>query len=154
MKRKPQRKEGRPPKITAAVVEKVAETMSYGVPEEYACALHGVNPATFGPAVSRSEAFKAIKRRHDARFIERACKGISAGGEIEQLANAEGETRDVRKPWQGLAWLLERRHWKDFMKKDRVEVTGKDGGGVLGEADMLELERIVKARVLGKAGAE
>jgi len=135
---------GRPAKVTASVVEKVAETMSFGVPEEYACQLHGVNPATFGPAVSRSEVFKAIKRKWDAKFIARACQGIAQGGEIEQLMDAEGQPRDVRKPWQGLAWLLERRYKPHFNKTDTHALTQPGGEPVLSEAAMEELSRIAK----------
>lgn len=135
---------GRPAKITAAVVERVAETMSYGVPEEYACELHGVNAATFGPAVSRNEAFKAIKKRWDARFIERACKGIAQGGEVEKFVNAEGEERDVRKPWQGLAWLLERRYKPHFNRTDQHALTAPGGEPVLSEEAMADLSRIAR----------
>lgn len=112
---------GRPPVITSAIVEQVAAAMAGGMPEEMACELHGVNPQTYGPAVARSEEFQAIKRKHGAKFIEGACKTIAKGGEIVKMEDAEGNTRDVRLPWQGLAWLLERRYPQWFCVKSQQQ---------------------------------
>lgn len=150
-------KGGRPPKITAAVVEEVCEHMALGVPEEYACALVGVNPETFGPAVCRSAEFKAIKRRHDARFMADSLKKIRDGGEWVQVKGPDGTpVRDeaglpVLKhiPWQGRAWIMERRYKPHFTKTDIVK--DKEGageqGGLMPAATMAELERMTKEMV-------
>src|SRR5215471_20871630 len=75
-------KGGRPAKITLKTVAAVGELMALGVPDEYACALHGVNPETFGPAVSRKPEFKEAMKRHHAAFMARACRAIADGGEV------------------------------------------------------------------------
>ncbi len=141
---------GRPPIITATVVEKVCELMALGLPEEYACAHEGVNPATFGPAVSRSEAFKAIKRRHDASFMAESLRVIASGGEKIEVKGANGEMHETFRPWQGRAWLLERRHKPHFNRTDTVAPSGRDGGA-LSEREMLELETMAKALFVGAA---
>jgi len=141
---------GRPAKITLSVVDKVGELMALGIPEEHACALCGVNAATFGPAVSRSEAFKAALKLHHARFMARALKGIAAGGEVAQFTDQDDNVRDVRLPWQGLAWILERRYKPHFNKTEVHKDKEADGerGGLLTAADMAELERIMRAEVI------
>lgn len=153
--RQVQKRPGRPPKITAAMVERVAALMADGTPEEFACAACGVNPETFGPAVSRNPEFKAIKRRHDAKFITESLAIIKAGGEKLQLADGvdkHGDEVFVEKimPWTGRAWILERRYKPHFNKtevhKDRE--TAGESGGLLSEQDMIDLERAVKQKLL------
>ena len=148
---------GRPAKITAAVVEEVCEHMALGVPEVYACALVGVNPETFGPAVCRNPEFKAIKMRHDARFMADSLKKIRDGGEWVPVLNTDGSPvvdeagRPVLKhvPWQGRAWIMERRYKPHFNKTDIVK--DKEGageqGGLMPAATMAELERMTKEMV-------
>lgn len=148
-------KVGRPAKITAAVVEEVAALMADGVPEHYACALVGVNAETFGPAVSRNPELRAIKDRHDARFIADSCRIIKEGGEKVQLLageDKEGNPTYAEKvlPWTGRAWLLERRYKPHFNKTDShalTDPTGKEKGL---EAELLELERVMKRAILKK----
>jgi len=36
----------------------------------------------------------------------------------------------VPKNWQAAAWWLERRHPQDYARRERVEMTGKDGGPI------------------------
>lgn len=124
MKPPAKNKGGRPPVITRKVVERVSELMALGMPEEDACALAGVNPETFGPAVSRKPEFKALHRVNKAKFMERALLAIANGGEMHAVADVDKDgneiTRMERVPWTGLAWILERRHKPYFNKRDEV----------------------------------
>lgn len=145
---------GRPRVITPTVVEQVAETMSMGVPEEFACLLHGVNPSTFGPALSRSPELQAIKKKWDAKFMERACKAIAAGGEIETINGADGP-RDVRKPWQGFAWLLERRFRQHFCRLELHAPADDRGEPSLSPDQMAWLQKKVHEKyVAGQSGKD
>jgi hypothetical protein len=147
---------GRPRRITSAVVAKVAESMSYGVPEEYACLLHGVNPASYGPAVSRNETLKTIAKTQHAKFMLRLGKACANGGEFEPVLDKDGapvfDDRNVQVmrhiPWQGMMTLAERRYKPHYNKTDTHALTTTEGSGLLTEADMLELEKIVKDKVL------
>lgn len=150
---RPTNKGGRPAKITAAVVEEVAGYMADGVPEHYACALVGVNPETFGPAVSRNPAFRAIKDRHDARFIADSCQHIKNGGEKVTLITGQdeqGKNLVVEKilPWTGRAWLLERRYKPHFNKTDTHALTDKTGQKDAAY-ELSEIEKVIRAQVLG-----
>ena len=147
-------KGGRPAIITAAVVEEVAALMAGGVPEHFACALVGVNPETFGPAVSRTPQFRAIKDRHDARFIAASVKIIREGGEKIQLQTGTDETgapvmTEKVLPWTGRAWLLERRYKPHFNKTDTHALTDGAGKDKALEADLVELEKVMKKAILG-----
>lgn len=141
-------KGGRPAKITASVVEEVCEHMALGVPEEYACALVGVNPATFGPAVCRNPEFKAIKLRHDAKFMSDSLRVIKEGGERVTVETTEGPSEKVL-PWTGRAWILERRYKPHFNKSEVVKPTEGENekGGLMTTAEMADLEKMTKALV-------
>lgn len=148
-------KGGRPAVITAAVVDEVCGHMALGVPEEYACAMVGVNPATFGPAVSRSEVFKAISRGHHAKFMAESLGFIKQGG--ERITLKSGEDKDgndifVDKvlPWQGRAWILERRYKPHFNRTEVVKPQQGpgEGGGLMTEQDMADLEKAMKQQIL------
>lgn len=144
---------GRPPIITPEVVEKVGDLMAIGVPEEHACALHGVNPLTFGPAVSRNPKLKAIMMRKHARFIVDCMEKIRDGGERVTLDTPDGPKERII-PWQGRAWMLERRYWKHFSKKDvmRHGLAPPDAGGAeLTAEQMTALEKMAKAMFVGEA---
>lgn len=151
------KKNGRPQKITAAVVEEVSAHMALGVPEEYACALAGVNPATFGPAVSRSEEFKAIKRRHDARFMVESLSIIRAGGEKIELAagqDKEGNpiVEEKMMPWTGRAWILERRYKPHFNRTEvlKPKEDANEAGGLLTRKDLDEMEQMARKLFTGR----
>ncbi len=142
-------KGGRPPKITLGVVQEIGALMALGVPEEYACALHGVNPETFGPAVSRKPAFKAAMRVHHARFMAESLQIIKEGGERVTVETADGPSEKIL-PWTGRAWILERRYKPHFNKTDIVKGSEDRGdkGGLMTQDEMLELEKITKHLVL------
>lgn len=148
---------GRPRVITAAVVEEVSALMAKGVPEEFACSLCGVNPETYGPAVSRNPEFKNIARRHHAEYIAESMDIIKAGGEKVQLLageDKEGNPIYAEKimPWTGRAWVLERRYKPHFNRTEVVKGKEDPGerGGLLNEQDMLELEKAVKQQLKEK----
>ncbi len=151
------KKAGRPAVITPAVVEAVGELMALGVPEEYACTLQGVKPATFGPAVCRNPDFKAIMMRHHAQFMADSLRIIKEGGEkvtldagLDKAGNPVTEEKVL--PWTGRAWILERRYKPHFTKTE-VHKPGEgkgEQGGLMSEAEMLQLEQMTRALVKGE----
>jgi len=152
-------KGGRPRKITREVVEEVGSYMADGIPQEYACALVGVNSDTFGPVVSRTPEFKEIMLLKHARYMARAMKAIKEGGEIVPVVNEEGKpvladngAPAVRiRPWTGFAWVLERRYKPHFNKTEVVkprEDRGEQGGLTMAEA--ADLAKMAKAMYVQK----
>ena len=114
MSAKKKSKGGRPRVITRQIVEEVGEYMADGIPQDYACALVGVNASTFGPVVSRREDFREIMLLKHARYMARALKAIKEGGEEIVQTNEKGEpekdknglTQTRIRPWTGFAWVL------------------------------------------------
>jgi len=152
MKKPPLNKGGRPPKITLSKVERIGALMALGVPEDYACALHGINPESFGPAVSRNPGFKCAMKVHHAQFMVEALEIIKAGGERVMVETADGPSEKIL-PWTGRAWILERRYKPHFNRTDTHALTdSKGGGGLMTDAELGELERMAKALVAEGGG--
>lgn len=151
-------KGGRPRTITAKIVEEVGEYMADGIPQDYACALVGVNSATFGPVVSRREDFREIMLLKHARYMARALKAIKEGGEEITYTQSDGAPQMDKdglpmtriRPWTGFAWVLERRYKPHFNKTEvhkPQESKGESGGLTLDQ--VAELEKMAKAMYVG-----
>jgi len=93
---------GRPRLITVEKVQAIGDLIALGLTEEQACLAEGVNPATFGPACCRNEGFRNALKAKQAEFLAKAVRLIAAG----------------TTGWQGLAWLLERRHKPQFSRSE------------------------------------
>ena len=104
-------KGGRPAIITLPVVEKVAKLMAKGMTEEQACVRVGIKHCSLRTAKSRNPEFEsAIKTAH-AEFLDRALDRIGTG----------------TRGWQGMAWILERRHGEQFRRNTGLEVNALVG---------------------------
>lgn len=104
-------KGGRPPIITLPVVEKVAKLMAKGMTEEQACVRVGIKHCSLRTARSRNPEFEsAIKTAH-AEFLDSALDRIGTG----------------TRGWQGMAWILERRHGEQFRRNTGLEVNALVG---------------------------
>jgi len=97
-------KGGRPPIVTLEKVQAIGDLIALGLTEDQACRAEGVNPATFGPACCRNEGFRNALKEKQAEFLAKAVRHIAAG--------ATG--------WQGMAWLLERRHKPQFSRSETL----------------------------------
>jgi hypothetical protein len=118
-----------------AVVIAVAEDIANGATEEQSCHFHGVNPATFGPAVCRNSQFRNAIKKGQAHFVCTALRAIKQGGIVDGFG---------RQPWQALAWILERRHKPQFNRTEAVAIGVDGSGAVLTDAQMETLSRIAK----------
>lgn len=142
MKKKAKKgKAGRPRKITLAVVNKVGALLALGMPQEYACALNGVNASTFASSVCINEELKEALRIHHARFMRDALKSIKEGGKRIMLASGDGMNERLA-PWTGLAWILERRYKPHFNRTDTHAITDDKGTPMFAPADLEELAKI------------
>jgi len=92
---------GRPPKLTAALVELVAADIGKGMTHRLACARHGVNYNTWASAILKHPEFSLAVDEQNAEWLYNALGVISLG--------LPGDT--------GLRWLAERR-FKEFQKTE------------------------------------
>jgi hypothetical protein len=145
----PKSKVGRPAKITLPVVAEVGKLIALGLTEEQACLAQNppVNLGSYRSACNRNEEFATAVKKAQAEFLVRAVKAISEGGEVEYGLTADGKPSQRVKQWTGLAWILERRHKPQFNRVEGHAITDSQGGELLTEKDMLELEQITKSEV-------
>lgn len=104
----PKRGRGRPRTITLELVEQVGNLIARGLTEEQACLRVGINHCSFRTARSRNPEFETAIKLAQAAFLDQATDSIAKGG----------------RGWQGLAWLLERRHGDQFRRTNGLEVSG------------------------------
>jgi transposase len=78
---------------------------------------------TIGAAASGGATFTEVKREVEHVRGE--------DGKVTPRIVGETRTEHVMKPaWQAAAWILERRHPDRWGRRERVELTGRDGGPV------------------------
>ncbi len=99
---------GRPATITLDLIQKVGTLIARGLTEEQACLRVGINHHSFRTARQRNPEFELAIKRAQADFLDSATESISKGA----------------RGWQGLAWILERRHGDQFRRNTGVEVSG------------------------------
>jgi len=107
----PTRGPGRPPIITLALIQQVGQLIAKGLTEEQACLRVGINHCSFRTAKHRNPEFETVLKEFHAQFLDQAIDTIAKGG----------------RGWQGLAWLLERRHGDQFRRNTGMEVTARIG---------------------------
>jgi hypothetical protein len=115
-----QRGPGRPPIITLAVVEKVAQLIAKGMTEEQACTRVGVNHSSLRTARHRNPEIETVIKRAQAEFLDESLDYIAAG----------------KRGWQGRAWILERRHGDQFRRTTGMELNAQVGP--FSPADLLD----------------
>lgn len=149
---------GRPTKLLDARIQKeIIESLKMGNYLETAAAFSGIDVVTLRRWIKRGDReLQRIDekggriRKSEALYVEfcTACK----------KAMAEAEMRDVlliyqaaKDNWQAAAWRLERKFPERWSRKDRHEITGKNGGAIeIGSAKERLLKRIQEMRRPGE----
>lgn len=109
---------GRPPVVTLDKVIIIGQLIALGLTEDQACRAEKVNPATFGPAVSRNPEFRNALKDAQSVFLAQAVRHIYSG----------------ITGWQGAAWILERRHKSQFARIENTHgQTAQNNAAVAGE---------------------
>ena len=124
---------GRRTKYTPETVDKITQAIRLGATYKLACDYAGISEDTFYQwRNTKSEFSEAIKLAEG----EGALKSLAV---IERAANGvKGEDGEyiLAPTWQAAAWKLERRY-PDMYGKQRLELTGANGGPVQVETRQL-----------------
>lgn len=108
---------GQPTKRTPEVEEAIISALKAGATHRMAADYAGIALSTLQRWLAEeSDAYKEFQD---------AVKRASASGDLASLETIQTAARSGQ--WQAAAWLLERRHPGEYGRQ-RVEVTGKDGG--------------------------
>ena len=126
---------GRPATITLDVVENVARLIAKGMTEEQACVRVGVNHASLRTSRHRNPEFETAIKKAQAEFLDAALDRIAAG----------------QRGWQGLAWILERRHGGQFRRNLAIDMPAQSRN--LEHLSEEELERIARGENVARVEA-
>lgn len=143
---------GRPNRLTPERQEKICQFLRAGNYFNVACRCSGISALTgrewldrgrgtdkrsqVEPYISFAEAVQKAEAEAEAEAIMRIQKAARGGSEVktEVIRKPDGTetTRTtLQEPqWTADAWFLERKFHMDWARRDRAEVTGKDGGAI------------------------
>ena len=105
--------------VTSEQVEKLLNGLRLGMTRRAASASAGFSKTTF---------YRMLENDEDGT-LGTAIEKAEAEAEATYTGIIAQATADP-KNWTAAAWWLERRHPQDYGKKDRIEMTGKDGGPI------------------------
>lgn len=145
MARSAKRERGRPTVLTPEVADTILTLVRAGNYLEVAAAAAGVARDSLfewlkrGARERRSvQAGKREKpRKSEQPFVDFSDSLQKARGTSE-AADLEVIRRAAVKNWQAAAWRLERKHPQRWGRRERHEITGKDGGPVKSEVAQVQ----------------
>lgn len=143
---------GRPTKLTDEVQKKILDAVRAGIWLDQAAALAGIAASSLFLWVDKGQRALELADLEERELIgvEKVYADFS---ESLKKARAEAEARNITLvqqaasdgTWQAAAWFLERSFPNRWGRKDRMEVTGKDGGSVEISVTAADLEAKVIA---------
>lgn len=126
---------GRPTDLTPAVQARIVQAIVGGNDNKVAAAYAGIGESTFYAWLERGRKERArLAASPNARPRAKETPFVEFLASIEK-AQADAETRNValiakaaqEGTWTAAAWWLERKYPERWGRKERHEVTGKDG---------------------------
>lgn len=132
---------GRPTDLTSQVQAKIVQAIVGGNDNKVAAAYAGIGESTFYAWLERGRKERArLAASPNARPRAKETPFVEFLASIEK-AQADAEARNValiakaaaEGTWTAAAWWLERKHPDRWGRKERHEVTGKDGGDLIVE---------------------
>lgn len=105
-------------KVTAETTERILNGLRLGMTRRAAAAHAGIHVRTFYRMLENDDADGTL-----ATEVEKA-EAHAEGTYTAIVAEAAGKT------WQAAAWWLERRRYQEYAKREKVEMTGEDGGPI------------------------
>lgn len=135
---------GRPCKLTSAVQECIVAAIRAGAYREIAARLANIHKATLYRWLEEGREAKTGKKRDFYEAVKKAeaeweqeqveaIREIAEGGQLLSRTTTEKKNGDTvtqemltRPEWTARAWLLERKAYERWGKKERVELTGDE----------------------------
>lgn len=143
------------------LVEKIGEALEIGNTIENSMRLAGLSHQTYYNWMKDGKA--SLAKREKGEYLDEVDRKLIEF--VERVNQAEAQAIDTRirlihiaskNQWQAAAWWLERRRPNDFALKNRVELSGPEGGPVevrqLDNAIESELARLAAQQEAGAAG--
>lgn len=131
----------RPTKLNSEIQNKIVTAIRAGNYIETAAAYAGISKSTLYDWLRRGEREKQRVEKNPRYRIRKSEKPYVEFSDAVEKALAEAEIRDVaiiakaaEEHWQAAAWRLERKFPERWGRKDRHEITGRDGGPIEVEA--------------------
>lgn len=113
---------GRPSMFTKERRKKIIEYLQAGNYRETAAVASGISYATLRDWEKQGE---EAEEENDFSIFSRAIKEAEADGERQALERIQKQAEEG--VWTAAAWFLERKHNERWGRRDRTELTGKDG---------------------------
>lgn len=128
---------GRPTKLDQKVQDDIVLMLKMGNYIETAAAFAGISKTTLYSWMRRGREELERVEEGKGRKIRKAEEPYVDFLNAVEKSMAEAEIRDVqiiynaaKSDWKASAWRLERKYQDKWGRKDRTEVTGKDGGPI------------------------
>lgn len=121
---RPKKKRGRPTKFTPEIVATILDAVKAGNYIETASALAGISKDTFFAWLKKGARAPHGEYRDFSDAIKKAM-AYSEALDVMRIGKAANSGN-----WQAAAWRLERKFHDRWGRKDKMEVTGKDGGAI------------------------
>jgi len=135
---------GRPTKLTTDISKRICDAIRIGTTRLLAAEYAGVSERTFYRWIKAGKQAKSGKLKDFCHALKRAeAEGVvnnlsriqNAG--IGKIKNDRGEWEKFEGQWQALAWILERRHPKEYGRNR----TDDEPGTAMALAEALKLLR-------------
>jgi hypothetical protein len=116
---------GRPTKLTPEIAATICGLVAQGNYMKASAGAVGVDPGTVHRWVSKGAAPDADPLYRDFRDQLQKAKAMAEAKMVKVITTAANQGQ-----WTAAAWWLERTNPEEWGKRDRVEVTGADGGPI------------------------
>ena len=123
-----------PSKLTPELQNQICGYINGGVPMTTACGACGVSLHTVNGWLK--------KGRNGEKPYDRFVQAIETAKHRWEAAAALRVTKASDRDWKAAAWMLERRRHETWGAREKLELTGKNGGAIKVEADAAALARV------------
>lgn len=143
---------GRKSKLNRDLIDRAEKLLNAGNYTKVVCGYLGITYQTWYMWLNQGEEDRENgKKGLKCEFFERV-KKAEASAEMRAVT---GILQAGEENWTAYAWFLERKHHDRWAKRDKTEVSGKDGGAIEIESDMKDklVERLLSIKKSGEDDA-
>lgn len=112
-------------KLTPALIEKIVGYLRAGAYVETAAAAAGISKQTLYTWLRR-----AVDENEEDPIFAKFAAAVEEAQALAEVRDIALIGKAAETQWQAAAWRLERKSPERWGRKDRVELSGKDGGAI------------------------